>query len=370
MFSKAHVRSIVAPRDALVCVMLATVLGCRDGRDATRDPVAITMSDSVTITSSGDSVDLQPRVPAISRSGHIAAYREDQPSGGVAVFSASGEFLQLVGQQGGGPGEFREVSAVGFGAADTLWIVDGLFAAHAYAPPPSLAYVRSVKAEEPMIGEPTRDGILSAGYVRYGKGVMPPALRRWPDLLSVRFGREHAIEEADALLGVVAPIDSAHIWAARGNAYRIELLSRDGRVVQTIQREVPWFTSEPALPGAPWSAPPRARVAAISSDDHRRLWVLVRRAHRNWAPVTPRGVDANRPVPIRNMPSFAESSRLFGGVIEVFDVKSGALLASRDASGAFLGFPSAGYVSEIVEMKNGLVTIRIWKLGTAPAPTR
>jgi hypothetical protein len=365
VLSRVVVRDNLAPRIALLCVVLAAVLGCRDENDATRARVVITLSDSVTITSSGDSVDLQPRVPAISRSGYIAAYREDQPSGGVAVFSASGKFLQLVGQKGGGPGEFREVSAVGFGVADTLWIVDGLFTAHAYAPPPSLVYSRSVKVEEPLLGEPTRDGVLSAAYVRYGKGVIPPALRRWPDFLSVRFGREHAMDAADAMLGAVAPMDSGHIWAARGNAYRIELLSRDGTVVQTIQRDVPWFNSEPALPGAPWSAPPRARVAAISSDNNGRLWVLVRRANRDWAPATPRGVDANRPVPIRNMPSFAESSRLFEGVIEVFDVKSGALLASREVSGAFLGFPAPGYASEIVETAAGLIAIRIWKLGTS-----
>ena len=51
---------------------------------------------------------------------------------------------------------------------------------------------------------------------------------------------------------------------------------------------------------------------------------------------------------------------LFEGVIEVFDPKSGALLASRDVGGGVLGFVRPGVLCEVLEDDSGAVRIQMW----------
>jgi len=115
------------------------------------------------------------------------------------------------------------------------------------------------------------------------------------------------------------------------------------------------------MTGMPWVTPPPPRVHAVSLGPDGLLWVLVRRAHRNWAEnkkkagSIPRGPVSPRQLGVR-------ISALFEGVLDVFDPASGTLLASRDVSGGVIGFARPGVLTEILEHETGAISIQLWDI--------
>ena len=89
------------------------------------------------------------------------------------------------------------------------------------------------------------------------------------------------------------------------------------------------------------------------------LWVHVRRAHRNWEENKAKVGQIKGPPTPQNM-SAIRIGDLFEGVVEVFDPKSGALLASHDVGGGILGFVRPAVLCEVLEDDSGAVRIQLW----------
>jgi hypothetical protein len=323
----------------------------------------ITLQSVVTLTGVGDSIDLGTGTPAVTTSGLYVAPLDDPPSGTVGIFDATGRFVRRVGASGGGPGEFRNVQSLGIGPGDSLWVIDQLYRGHLFGPPPTSAFVRTVTFERANTGRVTPFGILSGG-VYTTRGAVPAHLVDWDGVLVREYGATAPTPDLHDRLGAPALRDSAHAWVPYANVYVLELLGADGSVHQRLERRVPWFPTDSATPDSRW--PRRPRIHAVQLGRDGLLWVLLRRAHRDWQPPANasgpafEGAQAARRIRTVNL------NEAFEGVLEVLDPRDGRLVASREVAGGVLGFPSQDLLYEVRHDTLGQVRMHLWRLGLTP----
>jgi hypothetical protein len=344
-------------RGASLAALLSALMGCSESNSA----LTIELVDPIVLSSPDSTIDLLARSPAVSRRGDFIAYAAPWNKSAALLFDARGRYVKTVGRPGRGPGEISSLDAAGFGAGDSIWILDTFVAAHVFSPAPIATYVRSVHLEQRTPGEITPFGFLVPPAM-FGSTVHPPTLTDWDGHLTARFGVEHPQSEASYMMGAVFAPDSTAVWSARGTAYELDLVSRDGRILKHIQRDVPWFPAHTGPTTLPWIERPKPRIHSIYVDDDGRLWLLIRRASRTWEPRTlgPRRTD--RPISPTNLPGAVEANRSFEGVIEVLDPTTGRLIASRDVDGNVVELTSTGMACEFVEDADGLISIRLSRL--------
>ncbi len=307
----------------------------------------------------GDTIDLlSDEPPSISEHGYHAVLLHDPPSGGVAIYDSAGRFLKRVTRRGGGPGEVRNVLSAGFGPGDTLWVLDQPLRLHAYTPPPALEYVRTVQFERITLGRISRFGVLVSGAMR-NTAFTPPELIGWDGRLLARFGRAAEMNQADVHMGAVFAIDSTRIWSASSERYEVDEISAGGTLVRRIAPNVEWFRDVERSRQMPWEARPSPQINAISVDDQGLLWVLVRRAHRDWAPDPTLRPSTAGPIAIRGLPSLFQMQRLYETVLEVFDPESGTLIASRTFDGTVFGFGAPRMLAAVGETSEGHVSMHL-----------
>ena len=287
--------------------------------------------------------------------------------GGVWVAAgANGNLRYTIAKQGGGPGEIRQLTSAGFGRGDSIWIVDGMFSAHAFAPPPKREYAASVHFKHAVTGGPTRFGFLSTAMIvggRAEKGLRarPPSLTSWNGLQTVSFGVEKSGSARG--LGPIFATDADHIWEANDSAYELKLLDTLGQTVKRIERVVDWFPAGLITTGSALTVKPRPQIVDVTADERSGLvLVLIRRANRNWKPVANEPTLPMRPAAIRRLATPDVVRQLFETVLDIFDARTGKLLASRELGGSILGFASPSALSEASEDKDGNVQLTIWRI--------
>jgi hypothetical protein len=360
-------------RRRLACswIVLACIACVDDG--SSEASATIELSTVATLRGLDDSIDLALGRPAISAAGLIAAPLLHQPSGAVGLYDTAGTFIRRVGRTGGGPGEFRHVQSVGFGPGDSLWVVDQMFLAHVFSPGADPQFVRTIRLARPSTGDVTREGLLSRGIVTSGiasskNGLNAPNLLGWRGERRAEYGALEPPDDMHERMGPLALLDTTRVWLARTRSYELELLGSDGKVHQRLARRVDWFPTDSAPPPIPGTAPPPPRIHAISIDDGGRLWVLVRRGHRDWKPAdSQRAQPMTMPIEASRLPTtlFAET---FETVLEVLDARTGQAIATRELGGGALGFPAPGLLYEVEQGDLGEVTIRIHRLALVSAP--
>jgi hypothetical protein len=193
--------------------------------------------------------------------------------------------------------------------------------------------------------------------------MLPPSLRAWDGSVLARFGPAGKVEDIDAAMGPLAPLDASEAWKADGKSYVVSFLDSAGAVLRRHERVVDWFPPNEPFRGSFQAARPPTRIADLQVGGDGRLWVLIRRAHPDWKATAPAG---GPPVAVRQgnpLPSATSFNSLFEVVLEVLDPETGALIASRILPGSYRGFVDAEHIAEIVEDDDGHITVRIWKLG-------
>lgn len=351
---------IRAIRSLAFCIV--GVVSCvRTVSDSSPEGAPVVLNELVELRGVADSVDLVAQSPVISLSGYVAAQTSRSRGGGVAVFNTRGELVKSIGRFGHGPGEFGGITSIGFGAGDTLWLVDQYFTLHAFTPPPSLEYVRTVVSEHPLSGAITRFGILS-NAVLWQQRVAPPTLYDWRGQQRATFGQLQPQATANRLIGAVAVKDSSTIWAASGDAYDVQQLNRKGEILQRIARRVDWFPSGVVPSGVPWEHRPSPRLIAISEDRDGILWVVAQRAALEWRPESAGVTPADVPIPISRIRSRADVSQYYQTVLDAFDSRNGKLLASEVLEGDVIGFAAPGVLCRLAEALDGTVQLRLYSL--------
>jgi hypothetical protein len=318
-----------------------------------------------TIVAPGDSIDLATGMPAVASDGHIVVPLDDSPAGAVGVFDSAGRLVRRVGRAGDGPGEFRSVQSIGLGLGDSLWVIDNLYRAHVFAPPPLVTFARTIRFERPNTGRVTPFGILSAG-VYTSAGLQSAHLVNWDGQLVREYGASAPAASVDDRLGSPAVRDTARVWVPYAKAYVLELLDAGGTVAQRIERRLSWFPPDSGARGFAWQAKPPPRIHAVNIGVDGNIWVLIRRANRAWKPQeVPGATRPDRPVEARRLGAvnFAE---LFEGVIEVLDPRDGRLIATRDVGGGVLGFPASDLIYEVTQDDVGRVSVQISRIALKP----
>lgn len=341
-------------------IVALTAAGCSPANDAT-SVAEVHLEPVARLEGVGDSVDLSSMLPAISAGGYIAARREYPPSGLVALFDPSGTYLKSVGTPGRGPGEFEQMSRLGFGPGDSLIVVDNLISAHLFSPPPAAQYVRTIRFQRPMAPGVTSAGLLTEVQLTPA-GADPPRRFSWDGSELARYGPEGTGERRDYRMGPVAFVDSTAVWSAYRTEYRIDLLGSGGSIEKVVTREVEWFPRDTTPAGLPWVERPRPRITAVSMGPDGMLWVVIWRAHREWARLA--GTDAARQGPVlpHQLGMVPPMHLLFESVLEVLDPESGRLIAALEMPARIAGFVAPGIVCEIIESENGLVALQLWRV--------
>lgn len=345
-------------------LLLSVSIACADRAPETHPLSRIVLQPAVRLQSPVPTLDLGRRTPVVSSAGFIAAFLLNPPSGGVAVFDSAGELAQIISRRGWGPGEFGQVVSIGFGPGDSLIVIDGYFRFHLFAPPPDLHFVRTVATARPVAGSPTSWGILSPGMVQ-NDDLLSPTLVGWDGQVLRTYGPKQDRSSSSSAMGAVEAIAIDQIWRASGDQYAIAQLDADGQVHRVITREVAWFPATPGPVGYSWEVRPNPHIADISVDSTGLLWVLVRRAHRNWKPAAGAPTSGSGPLGPHQLSRIDDSPR-FEWVLEAFSLSDGALIASADLDGSYSGFAAPRLLAQTLEAEDGRISIRLNRISLAP----
>lgn len=196
--------------------------------------------------------------PSISDLGQYVARGPDgrfytpSRSGEIYVWSPTGQFVRSFGKNGGGPGEFvGGAAAIQFGRDGTLLIGDrtrwSMFS-------PALEFQRTVGASATGGGRGTTflttDGQLVSATAQVARAGNAFALF---DLSANADGQPRLVRAfgtaSPQALRQIAPSSAMNFWAApfdgKGGGYTLELWRTDGTHLRTINRDVPWFVTDP-----------------------------------------------------------------------------------------------------------------------------
>lgn len=317
----------------LCAIAIATLPRSAHGQDSTHDLIEDTdCSCSIALRtvislSDADHPGLFGYVPLLARDSRGRWYVSSTDDGtrAVGVFGVDGKLDEVLGREGGGPGEFRSIDFIAVGPGDTLWVYDNhLQRRTAFDADHKLVRIDRLPARVydvfPVAGgravasanvrTPEHIGLPlhmldPAGRILRSFG--PSAAAYWPDL-------------SYAMIQRIAGGPDGTIWAAPMNDYTVTAYTTTGEKVRSLRRTVPWFrpwhqpASSTARPG------PYVLSIGFDSDDPALIWVIL-------------GV-ADPDVPEVRTPRMGRRTQeaidsLYDTIIEAVDVMRGVVVASE-----------------------------------------
>lgn len=147
------------------------------------------------------------------------------------------------------------------------------------------------------------------------------------------------------------------VWSGYRNRYEVQRWSIDGRLIETVIREVEWF---PAW--TQWNSrfdvePPPPRLMSVWQDRQGRLWTLTQVAAESWKPVEGHRFQAEG-----SMPTITEIARANDTIIEVLEPSTHRVLASKRFHNLFQQFLGDGLVAEITTDSSDAAVVGIWRV--------
>ena len=285
--------------------------------------------------------------------------------GTIAVWGADGAFLRTIGREGQGPGELSARGAVSMfmDAKDNLHVRDGSQSWSTFDT--AGRFVKRVSSQE-LGGFPSNTAVLDDGTVLTGMMVPSGAgnyfHRAGLDGKPIRsFGPitgQPGVTQSRAER-TIAYAGGTEFWAAPATGdprgYVLERWSTDGKLLQTIKRDVPWFRASGGGPrGREDPRPPQ--VSALHLDDAGLLIAMAVTPNEKW----------------RYVADAAERRRVedefYDLRIDVIDTRSGTLLSSERHSAAqarqfFREFvPRRSLVYHVGETADGLPVVELRRI--------
>ena len=275
------------------------------------------------------------------------------------VYNASGSFLQQLGREGEGPGEYRRPQGIIVTEGDTIHIFDSR-TRRVTVLSPSYDLVRTAPGlpshydvarlangdyvvNNPIFGFPLLEFDMVGQMVRRfgGDRVDDTRMGSWKNSRVLAVGRDRSL------------------WSATGFfRYVIERWDNEGTKIHEITREPDWFPPYDSLWNPTPGVPPMPKVTGIWEDENGLLWVLGRAADPEWrnALGSPRRAEGRWVYPIEDYPG------AYDGVIEVIDPEDGTLVASRriDDAGRFMSAIEPGLIATRRETEDGWWLVDAW----------
>jgi hypothetical protein len=148
--------------------------------------------------------------------------------------------------------------------------------------------------------------------------------------------------------------DGNSAWTARASSYRLYRWSETGEPIDSIIRDVPWF-SDHETPPYRHGLRPRPKIGDIHLDERRRLWILIHVADDRWA-------DQFRDAPSPDMRFNGDMESYWDTFLEVIDLGSRRVLASARYDEYIPRFTSRGELVAERQAINGEPYLEIWHL--------
>jgi hypothetical protein len=295
----------------------------------------------------------------------------------IVVYDTEGRFIRVFGRPGGGPGEFRQVVALGVGPGDSVVTVDGprvsVFS-------PALEFVRSFVTSAPglpiempvafpdgtiaLVLPPARAGVRAQPVHVFTPGEIAPRVLGLsaPGSATQCLACEHRVIGASQTPG--------HLWLAPVNTFAAELWTAAGtRSLRVEMRGAHWFepwTSDPVR-GA--DVRPRNTITRVVEDTQRRVWVAAKTTIDRWTP-PPAGSERGRAatgrsgstVSFNDMNPSPELLKRSATVVEVLDPVAGRIVVSQRFDGRAIRLLTPEFAAEFREDRDGVAVLDLYRM--------
>ena len=271
----------------------------------------------------------RPEITRTAAGEYIVASVENR--GELLVFDSNGAFLETLGGNGDGPGEYRVPGRMRPGTDGSLRILDLVNRRITHVSPDGglieTTDIRSLHGLDFVsfaAGE--RHAVSGFGQVEDGLSATTEIVGRD----GVQLASLGAVPVASWLVNFFrAPValdGRGRVWTTRTGGYGFEAWDPNGgsEAVARLVGDPEWFDPGPPQPGAPVSAPAPSIVISLRFD-RGLLWA------GTWV------ADENREAGAATAPSPLELDRLLDTVLDVIDPASGALIARTRRDEALRG---------------------------------
>lgn len=278
----------------------------------------------------------------------------------IKLFSPAGQYLTTIGRAGAGPGEFRGISVVHPGPADSLHVID-LMNVRWSVFSPDHELVRSTRLTIPVYMQlkllPDGRGLFSAP-VRGELGTYPLHLLDAEGAHIRSFGEapeEFGPPSNDGASRRMASAGPTSVWAGYRDRYRLELWDAEGLETQprrVLERSVDWFPPGVAeVTDA--DGPPAPRLQAVRQDSAGRLLVLMHVADARWQEGAEPGAYEL---------TITDRHRYRDTRIEMLDAETGELLASARSDLMFHALVADDLAIASVTDEMGAPRVAVWSV--------
>lgn len=262
-----------------------------------------------------------------SPDGRFFVSTESQP-GYLLVFDAAGAFVERLGRSGQGPGEYTDPRPLSVSSGGILVVDAGrgrltrllgtdvdtwplpFVPLHSIEVRPGLHVHAALPRSPALAGLPLHLFDMASGKVTKSFG--NPS------------GRYDPRRPFDLMLMLGPVADSSGFWSAPTNHYLLSKWSAEGERVGLLKRSVGWFETWSEFNEPAWQEPPPPQVVGLREDEQGLLWVVVRVADAEWAPMEPRRIAGGHTQTTEEM-----KHSLYDTMVEVIDPQTGTLVTSR-----------------------------------------
>ncbi len=285
----------------------------------------------------------------------------------ILVFDHEGAFVETIGREGDGPGEYRSATALVVMPGDTIHVFDRRQGRQTVLSP-GLDVIRTSLIQVPATGAWPLSSrtILVNGWAPSPEGVPKPLhVVRTDGTLTNSFGGE-GLEQRMRTYGPqpllflrrVAPTADGSFWCASLNEYSIELRGRDGSVIQSLSREPAWFPAWEMQPQVSPDQPPVPRFSNIAIMLEGNLITLISVPANDWRDALGEG----RQRPDGTMIYRWDPLRAYDTVIEIIDPQTAQLVITQEIPFLLQGFLGAETVYAYAEDEFGNPRIDFYQL--------
>ena len=284
----------------------------------------------------------------------------------ITLFTPDGRFRRRHGRPGGGPDEYSWITFLQAGAGDSVrvydaglgrlsvldsnlhakrWVQLGTKGPYSVMFNPDGSFVAAVEVSDiERLGFPLHL-FASDGQVLRSFGALRP---------------EYRSDQPRALIRSLAPAALGRVWSGHFLEYTVELWDFDGELITKYTRDVEWFKPHNHY-GYNGTKPPNPALISLYQDTAGHLWTLVRVADATWQ----RGVGTLAG-PRSSGLGVKDRAAYYDTIVEVFDVRTGGLLATRRLPDYLVRFDPQGYVVGYREDEAGYPYVDVYRMHLQP----
>ena len=279
------------------------------------------------------------------------------------VFDAEGRFVQRIGREGDGPGEYRMPSVILVSARDSVYILDQ--AGRLTVLSPSFELVTSTLLTfSPMSGVRMDDGsfVVNANIGDTDRLGIPLHHIDADGAVLASFGDDGSVlrpGELHSLLRWLAVGHGGGVWAVPfSNKYVIELWNPAGDRVAELVRQAEWFRPYDRYWLPSLKDRPAPRIMGVWEDGDGNVWTIVHVGDRRWK----RGLAKGIPAEGQMMYPIEDEQRVYDTIVEVIDPSTGRVVASRRFDETFDVVVEPNLVAGYREADDGRPYVEIWQV--------